>query len=186
MPSAYYEKLPDHMRHQVTWVDTSPLAAAGFEQASEGGEQRWNDAEARIVMSLLRQVASKRDDLHGGGQARPAARRAGHRGHLHVQPSKRRSESNEVRGGAGLGDARRLVKIDTVDSYQGKENRIIILSTVRNNAGLQRGFPARAQPDQRGAAPARRTACSSSVRAACGRAGMRSCRLALSMPRRRP
>ena len=39
-----------------------------------------------------------------------------------------------------LGDARRLVKIDTVDSYQGKENRIVILSTVRNNQYLNPGF----------------------------------------------
>jgi len=39
-----------------------------------------------------------------------------------------------------LGDLRRLVKIDTVDSYQGKENRIVILSTVRNNAALKPGF----------------------------------------------
>ena len=39
-----------------------------------------------------------------------------------------------------LGAARRLVKVDTVDSYQGKENRIVILSTVRNNASLTYGF----------------------------------------------
>jgi hypothetical protein len=39
-----------------------------------------------------------------------------------------------------LGDARKLVKIDTVDSYQGKENRVIILSTVRNNDRGQIGF----------------------------------------------
>jgi len=35
---------------------------------------------------------------------------------------------------------RHLVKIDTVDSYQGKENRIIILSLTRNNDELKRGF----------------------------------------------
>jgi len=39
-----------------------------------------------------------------------------------------------------LGDARRLVKVDTVDSYQGKENRIIILTTVRNNLKQSPGF----------------------------------------------
>jgi superfamily I DNA and/or RNA helicase len=39
-----------------------------------------------------------------------------------------------------LGDARRLVKVDTVDSYQGKENRIVILSTVRNNPHQSAGF----------------------------------------------
>jgi len=41
---------------------------------------------------------------------------------------------------AWLGEIRRLVKVDTVDSYQGKENRIVILSTVRNNSSLNPGF----------------------------------------------
>jgi len=35
---------------------------------------------------------------------------------------------------------RGLIKIDTVDSYQGKENKIVIVSTVRNNKKLQCGF----------------------------------------------
>jgi superfamily I DNA and/or RNA helicase len=35
---------------------------------------------------------------------------------------------------------RHLVKIDTVDSYQGKENRIIILSLTRNNDQFKQGF----------------------------------------------
>jgi len=41
---------------------------------------------------------------------------------------------------AWLGDARGLVKIDTVDSYQGKENRIVIVSTVRNHPDGSPGF----------------------------------------------
>jgi superfamily I DNA and/or RNA helicase len=39
-----------------------------------------------------------------------------------------------------LQSRRRLLKVDTVDSYQGKENRIVILSTVRNNIALKPGF----------------------------------------------
>ena len=35
---------------------------------------------------------------------------------------------------------KRLVKIDTVDSYQGKENRIIILSVTRNDKRRTPGF----------------------------------------------
>jgi superfamily I DNA and/or RNA helicase len=37
-------------------------------------------------------------------------------------------------------ELRRLIKIDTVDSYQGKENRVVILSTVRNNPQQNPGF----------------------------------------------
>jgi len=39
-----------------------------------------------------------------------------------------------------LGAVNRLIKVDTVDSYRGKENRIVILSTVRNNPYLNPGF----------------------------------------------
>ncbi|ECC8938494.1 hypothetical protein DOQ97_21205 [Salmonella enterica subsp. enterica] len=35
---------------------------------------------------------------------------------------------------------RHLIKIDTVDSYQGKENRIIIVATTRNNNQCIQGF----------------------------------------------
>ena len=35
---------------------------------------------------------------------------------------------------------RRPIKIDTVDSYQGKENRIIIVATTRNNPRFEQGF----------------------------------------------
>ena len=35
---------------------------------------------------------------------------------------------------------RPLIKIDTVDSYQGKENRIIIVSLVKNNKDRKPGF----------------------------------------------
>lgn len=35
---------------------------------------------------------------------------------------------------------RKLIRIDTVDSYQGQENKIIILSLVRDNVGTLQGF----------------------------------------------
>lgn len=35
---------------------------------------------------------------------------------------------------------RELIKIDTVDSYQGQQNSIIILSLVRDNTQLSQGF----------------------------------------------
>jgi superfamily I DNA and/or RNA helicase len=35
---------------------------------------------------------------------------------------------------------RRFIKNDTVDSYQGKQNRIIILSTTRHNNRYEQGY----------------------------------------------
>lgn len=39
-----------------------------------------------------------------------------------------------------LTDVRHLVRVDTVDNYQGKENQIVIISTVRNNLMLKHSF----------------------------------------------
>ena len=41
---------------------------------------------------------------------------------------------------AGMSVFRRLVKIDSVDSYQGKENRVIILSLTRYDDAHTTGF----------------------------------------------
>lgn len=55
-PPKYYDLLPENLSNQVTWIDTSPIGERGFEQASDGGKDKWNMAEARIVMNLLRQI----------------------------------------------------------------------------------------------------------------------------------
>mgnify|MGYP000906933193 CR=1 FL=1 len=137
-PSAYYDKLPDHMRQQVTWVDTSPLGPSGFEQSTKAGDQRWNDTEARVVMRLLRQIIECDDFMEEvRSELQPSEPAIG----IICMYSRQRDVLNRMKSEASwLGDLRRLVKIDTVDSYQGKENRIVILSTVRNNAALKPGF----------------------------------------------
>jgi len=48
--------------------------------------------------------------------------------------------NNAIARAEWLGPLRSLIKVDTVDGYQGKENRIIILSLVRNNARYEQGF----------------------------------------------
>lgn len=137
-PPEYYDLLPEHLSNQVTWVDTSPIGERGLEQVSEGGEDKWNLAEARIVMNLLRQIVESdefmaflQEDLQP--QEPPIG--------IICMYEKQRQVIDQLKAEAAwLGDARRLVKVDTVDSYQGKENRIIILSTVRNNVRQSSGF----------------------------------------------
>jgi len=137
-PSAYYDKLPAHMSQQVTWVDTSPLGPSGFEQSTKAGDQRWNDTEARVVMRLLRQIIECDEFMEEvRSELQPSEPAIG----VICMYSRQRDVLNRMKSEATwLGDFRRLVKIDTVDSYQGKENRIVILSTVRNNAALKPGF----------------------------------------------
>lgn len=131
--------LPLPLRHEVCWVDTASLGRSAQESTSPDKINCWNDTEASVVMDVLRAL------LQNSGLIR--ALREG------LQPgdpivgiicmySKQREVLNRLKSEARWipPDLRRLIKIDTVDSYQGKENRIVILSTVRNNPLQKPGF----------------------------------------------
>lgn len=137
-PPEYYDLLPESLSKQVTWIDTSTLGERGLEQVSENGEDKWNVAEARIVMNLLRQVVESEEFMTFLSEdLQPQEPPIG----IICMYGKQRQIIDQLKSEATwLGDARRLIKVDTVDSYQGKENRIIILSTVRNNLHQASGF----------------------------------------------
>jgi serine/threonine protein kinase len=138
IPPDYYTLLPSNLEQQVNWIDMSVLGDQGRESSSDNGAEKWNEAEARVVMSLLRKIIesdefidSVKKDLQPGEPAIGVICMYG----------KQRAILDRLKAEASwLGDSRRLVKIDTVDSYQGKENRIVILSTVRNNPFMNAGF----------------------------------------------
>lgn len=137
-PPDFYSHLPDLLGHQVNWVDTTPLGAHAHEQVSSAGDQRWNELEAKVVMGVLRQIVESHDFMDRITQElEPGEPAVG----IICMYSRQREVLDRMRAEASwLGDARKLVKIDTVDSYQGKENRVVILSTVRNNDRGQVGF----------------------------------------------
>jgi hypothetical protein len=131
--------LPLQLRHEVCWVDTSSLGKSALESNSPDRIDCWNDAEAGVVMNVLKALIQS-----------PGLVRVLKEGLQHGEPligiicmySKQREVLNRLKSEARWipADLRRLVKIDTVDSYQGKENRIVILSTVRNNPQQNPGF----------------------------------------------
>jgi hypothetical protein len=137
-PPEYYDFLPGHLRTQIAWIDTTALGSRALEQSTDDEVNRWNMMEARIVMGLLQQiieaddfVAFMEDDLQPN---EPAI------GVICMYSKQREVIDKMVSEAVWLENRRRLLKVDTVDSYQGKENRIVILSTVRNNAALKPGF----------------------------------------------
>ncbi|QVQ29524.1 AAA domain-containing protein [Achromobacter deleyi] len=131
--------LPAPLRHEVCWVDTASLGRSASESTSPDKVDCWNDVEARVVMDVLRallQNAALIRALKEGLQ--PGDPIVG----IICMYSKQRAVLNRLKSESRWipADLRRLVKIDTVDSYQGKENRIVILSTVRNNPQQNPGF----------------------------------------------
>lgn len=138
-PPEYYDFLPEQFSKQVCWIDTSSLAdKKGFEQTSENNEDKWNEAEARVVMELLRQILECEDFMEFIKEdLQPKEPPIG----IICMYSKQRELIDRRKAEATwLSEIQDLVKVDTVDSYQGKENRIVIVSTVRNNPMLHPGF----------------------------------------------
>lgn len=123
--------LPSDLTFPLTWIATDSLGEQGFESLEAGGTSRVNRVEADCIVTLLTQwyehepfcnwLTTQTRYPHGIGVI---CMYAAQRDHLRNRILK-----------APHGDTLlRHVKVDTVDSYQGKENPIVILSLVRNNA----------------------------------------------------
>jgi serine/threonine protein kinase len=131
--------LPAQLRHEVCWVDTASLGRAALENSSPDRIDCWNETEAAVVMAVLRSLLQNHELVRALKEGlQPGDPIIG----IICMYSKQREILNRLKGEARWipAELRRLVKIDTVDSYQGKENRVVILSTVRNNPQQKPGF----------------------------------------------
>lgn len=131
--------LPRQLQYEVSWIDTSVLGKVALEQSSPDGMAYWNEAEVEVVMQVLKSmmqtkelVSELRSGLHAG---EPIIG-------IICMYSKQRELLNRKKNEARWisPDLKKLIKVDTVDSYQGKENKIVILTTVRNNPHQRPGF----------------------------------------------
>ncbi|WP_231508897.1 C-terminal helicase domain-containing protein, partial [Pseudomonas viridiflava] len=124
---------PDSLKHPLTWVYTDELKKESY-QKSEVGKSRkslTNPKEIEPIMGMI---------LEWDKCTRFAEWLEGRENPDHVigvictYGAQASALRNKLRV-AGLSNVmRHAIKIDTVDSYQGKENLIVILSLVRNNA----------------------------------------------------
>jgi serine/threonine protein kinase/DNA polymerase III delta prime subunit len=135
---AIYETLPERLRAVVTWVDTSDTGKKSHERPMHPGFE--NIYEAQEIMDLLRSICACGDFMQSliadcADDERPIGVICMY---AHQQRLLQRLLSEQDWATA----YRRLIKIDTVDSYQGKENRIIIVATTRHNDRFDQGFMA--------------------------------------------
>lgn len=136
IPDIYLNATP-HLRSPVTWLDTSSLGKRADHQ-NDRGVSIYNRCEAEQVIEVLKQISvsgqfltdltelKERDDALIGVICMYAE-----------QKRVIRQKFNQEIWNEGF---KELVKIDTVDSYQGKENRIIILSLTRSDPSRTPGF----------------------------------------------
>lgn len=136
-PASYFGQLGEPFDSEVVWVDTSCAGKQSYHEKTSG-KSCANQYEARAVIDVLRHVLQNEqftNDLVS--DLKPGEIPIGIIAMYSAQVTR---INNAIARAEWLGPLRSLIKVDTVDGYQGKENRIIILSLVRNNAKYEQGF----------------------------------------------
>jgi len=134
----WFGMLPPCARAVVTWIDTSSARPTALERKKQGTYSFENPYEVRDVLEILRQILSKNAFMEAlindvGEDAQPI-------GVICTYAEQKHLLQKEFSEQEWASSFRQFVKIDTVDSYQGKENRIIILSLTRYNDRFEQGF----------------------------------------------
>ncbi|MDO8729492.1 MAG: AAA domain-containing protein [bacterium] len=134
---SWFSELPERAKSIVTWVDTSDAGRESFEKKRDRIHID-NQFEAREILDLLRSICATTSFIRALVEDSTEDEKP--IGVICMYADQKRlllklmSEQDWATG------FRHLIKIDTVDSYQGKENRIIIVSATRNNPQFDQGF----------------------------------------------
>lgn len=133
-----YNSVPKELEACVSWLDTSSLPNASHTGASNGSSS--NRVEIDIIIKLLQELQND-DELLSSDTATKCLKEGDHLiGVICMYAEQKRLLRKKFNENTWDESFRKLVKIDTVDSYQGKENRIIIVSLTRFDKQLTTGF----------------------------------------------
>lgn len=136
----YFRLLPPHLNSDVVWVDTSTRGSEAFEKdaANPRKKECSNPFEAKTVLEVLRNIMQSEEFIDQlATNIQPGDKPIGV---IAMYSAQVKEIERQLARAEWIGPARSLVKVDTVDSYQGKENRIVVLSLVRNNPARRQGF----------------------------------------------
>jgi hypothetical protein len=132
-----YDNVSRVLDSHVTWLDTSSFGKLA-NHLSDKGVSIYNRCEADLIMDLLKEISENTSfvsELSGFVKNGEAAI-----GIICMYGQQKRVLTQKFIQQDWDDKFKLLVKIDTVDSYQGKENRIIILSVTRSANDLKPGF----------------------------------------------
>ncbi|MCW7550400.1 AAA domain-containing protein [Photorhabdus sp. APURE] len=141
--SEKYKELINTFATTVTWFDTSRAGRKNLESRPKGNgvndKSYINDYEANTIISIIKRLYDNdsRDEILIEGEDPKI-------GVICMYGEQVRSlvrKINSLSWSRSLLE-KRIIKVDTVDSYQGKENDIIILSLVRSNSHGSQGHVA--------------------------------------------
>ena len=135
-----FVKIVDSVGGCVTWVDTSSGGKKSYDSKPVGKgvdpHSFVNDYEAEVIIAILNRLyeADKQEKIFVEGDDSKIGVICMYSEQVRLLVRK----INSLSWARSLLE-RRIIKIDTVDSYQGKENDIVILSLVRSNSFGKQG-----------------------------------------------
>ncbi|MGL5680412.1 MAG: AAA domain-containing protein [Plesiomonas shigelloides] len=129
----WYDALPQPWNKGVSWIDTT----------SEQGEKSVNTGyinqyEIDLLLKSLRALVEA--DAVERLQQTVTTEQPYPIGIITMYKAQKNEIETQLNQAEWMGPLRSLIRIDTVDSYQGQENKIIILSLVRDNSNALQGF----------------------------------------------
>ena len=137
VPNIYF-RLPEKIKSCVTWLDTTSLPNAYHEQGKNGSLS--NRAEADVIIGILQDLANDEMFMNSEPIQKCLEKNEQTIGVICMYGEQKKLIRKKFNERSWNDDFRRLVKIDSVDSYQGKENRVIILSLTRHDQACSTGF----------------------------------------------
>lgn len=137
VPNIYF-RLPKKIKSCVTWLDTTSLPSAYHEPAKNGSLS--NRAEADVIIGILQDLANDETFMNSEPVQKCLEKNEQAIGVICMYSEQKKLIRKKFNERSWNDEFRRLVKIDSVDSYQGKENRVIILSLTRYDKECNTGF----------------------------------------------
>ncbi|ROU00074.1 nuclease [Marinobacter sp. R17] len=129
---------PSEIRSEVTWLDTGVLGERAHHKGG-ANKSKYNELEAEEIVSLLKAIEND-DEFCSGLLDTVSDDKEPTIGVICMYAEQKRFLKRKFAAQNWSDEFRATVKIDTVDSYQGKENRIIVLSLTRSDAERTSGF----------------------------------------------
>ncbi|MFI8145043.1 AAA domain-containing protein [Acinetobacter sp. ABJ_C5_2] len=137
VPSIYYSNKVKELQSTVTWVDTGGKGAF-HRKISDEKTSLYNPHELNEILNFLRRIDSDPALLQRVNQNVKNDEAAIGIICAYAEQKKQLIKRFTVGNFSTL--LQKSVKIDTVDSYQGKENRIVVFSVTRNTPDFSSAF----------------------------------------------
>lgn len=132
----FHDKLKAPLSTPITWVDTSNSNKSREQRDPRNRHSFWNLAEVTAVLDALERIAEQADLVTALRECEDEETPIGV---ICMYKLQKEMLDLEISQRSWSTDFKELIRVDTVDAYQGKENSIVILSLVRHNSAGEQG-----------------------------------------------